>query len=974
MLLHAAMGSAASSVLFFSARVSAGDPVLPEDVRRTNELPSCEDGAQGSNDVLIIDVGVPGDVDAGRLALINGYAAGRSRPGAARPGVGVALLGDVSLLETPEHVVWLRPDGVWPSWPTVSYAEKAVRALRARAAQRAEGQQETQRYRRLCRELKIGAYCTTVDGSRILWADREVAYILGYKTVDELKASGRSPLQSYADARQRADFVSKLQGPPRRAASVAVELLRTDGSQAHVRIVGILTLSDDGQDVILGFLHDFGDLVDEEEQIARKRLAELLDELGYAYFATALDGRPLVTSRKDTELLDWPPEQVVKTALRGGWWADGKDREAWLAKLLAEDNVTEYPVLLRTYTGRHRWIDTDCRVMKNSAGDPVGVEGIYRDATTSRFADRMSRALSMVGASDEGVSATAQTICEWAATLFDAPACAVMLRDETHRRVFPTYVWIASGPWSGRRADGPGLILDERLGGWLADLPELDVHCEPAASVRSDVMPLFGEHAAAMASLGILPLRTGESARDLADPRAPVRGYLWIPVTRPLTFPEDRFDSEFLGFLQLCSRQLNLAAGRDAFELVHKLLIERSSTMGVKELDKSLGLARQALQARVPMEGCSIFRTGIEDRRTTLQLVSTSGLIGAEEGAIYELGDGLSGQTALRRQPRISFDKTNEPGYLGRHREKTNHPGQTWMGIPMVDRKGQTIGLIRCVNRLIGTGDPSVTGFSALDCRVVEEFAHACALLTELSLLQEERSRTLARITHEIRTPTVGIRNNVNYLTVYCKEQRQPERKISAKLADLELDAQILLNLLQQVDMVRGRPGSQGREARVRTNVRNIVQKTFHQLIPELNARDISHGSVTIELHSIPYLWLPRAAVAQIVFNLFTNAIKYSHHDPQRFRLEIRADETPHAVRIHFLDWGIGVEDAYRDRVFEEEFRTPAARRHDARGLGLGLKISRKLAKEFGGNLTLESAHNPTAFVLALPKVPGRSS
>jgi signal transduction histidine kinase len=76
----------------------------------------------------------------------------------------------------------------------------------------------------------------------------------------------------------------------------------------------------------------------------------------------------------------------------------------------------------------------------------------------------------------------------------------------------------------------------------------------------------------------------------------------------------------------------------------------------------------------------------------------------------------------------------------------------------------------------------------------------------------------------------------------------------------------------------------------------------------------------------------------------------------------------PHAFSIHFRDWGIGIEEVYREQIFEDEFRTPTARRHDARGLGLGLKISRKLAQEFGGSLTLEATHDPTDFVLVLPR------
>jgi signal transduction histidine kinase/PAS domain-containing protein len=960
------MGSTAASLHFFSARRSAGDLVLPAHARRIDELPSSYDGERDRGDLLIVDVGSPGDVDPARLEMIAGYAARRRV--LARGGVGLALVGDLSVLSSPEQVVWLQADGAWPSWPTLSYAEAAIHALQERIAQRRQWQEELRRYRRLCCDLHIGAFRTSLDGSTFVWADPETAHILGYPTEAALQASGTQPRAFYADSARYDDFVSKVLGPPARPACVTVDLVRADGRRSHVRIVGILSISETGRDEILGFVHDLSNLVDEQDQIARQRLADLLDDLGYAYFATAMDGAPLVTSKKDIELLDFPPEQVVKTESRERWWASTEARRKWLAKLFDVGKLTEYPVLLNTYQNKHRWVDTDCRVMKNSLGEVTGVEGIYRDATASRFAKRMSYALSTVGASDEGVRETAQTICEWAASLFDAPACALVLRDETHHRVFPEYVWLQSGPWSSQRVPTAALILDERTVPWLNVLPDRDVHCEPPAVVRAEVLPLFGPHADLMHSMAVIPLSAGKTEYGPAEQKEPVWGYLWIPITRPLTFSEERFDGEFEAFAQLCSRQINLAAGRDAFDLVHKLMIERASTAGLKDLDTSLGLAREALQARVAMEGCSIFRTGIEERRTTLQLVSTSGLVGPEEGATYELGAGLSGKTALLGMSRLSFDKTNEPDYLGRHKERTFHEGQTWMGIPMVDRKGQTIGLIRCVNRLIGSGQSSVTGFSALDRRVVEEFAHACALLTELSLLQEERSRTLARITHEIRTPTVGIRNNVRYLKKYLEDPQPSERKISAKLADLELDGQILLNLLAQVDLVRGRAGNQSSEPRAQTNVRNIFQKTFFQLIPELNARNINHDSITIDLQRLPQLWLPRAAVGQIAFNLFTNAIKYSHTDPARFRLAIHAEEMPHAFSIHFRDWGIGIEEVYREQIFEDEFRTPTARRHDARGLGLGLKISRKLAQEFGGSLTLEATHDPTDFVLVLPR------
>src|SRR5262249_30421914 len=91
---------------------------------------------------------------------------------------------------------------------------------------------------------------------------------------------------------------------------------------------------------------------------------------------------------------------------------------------------------------------------------------------------------------------------------------------------------------------------------------------------------------------------------------------------------------------------------------------------------------------------------------------------------------------------------------------------------------------------------------------------------------------------------------------------------------------------------------------------------------------------------------------------------------PDQFKIVVTAEPTrsDEPFKLHFRDSGIGVEERHKDRIFEEGFRTPKARNHDARGLGLGLTICRRLARDFGGDVTLGGLQYPTDFVLSIPR------
>jgi signal transduction histidine kinase len=104
-------------------------------------------------------------------------------------------------------------------------------------------------------------------------------------------------------------------------------------------------------------------------------------------------------------------------------------------------------------------------------------------------------------------------------------------------------------------------------------------------------------------------------------------------------------------------------------------------------------------------------------------------------------------------------------------------------------------------------------------------------------------------------------------------------------------------------------------------------------------------------------------AVGQILFNLVENACKYGKTD-----IFVGASTRGGTLRLRVRDRGPGIPPTQARRVFAPYRRDESA---PVRGLGLGLALSRGLARDLGGDLTLESpADGGACFVLSLPAAP----
>jgi signal transduction histidine kinase len=104
----------------------------------------------------------------------------------------------------------------------------------------------------------------------------------------------------------------------------------------------------------------------------------------------------------------------------------------------------------------------------------------------------------------------------------------------------------------------------------------------------------------------------------------------------------------------------------------------------------------------------------------------------------------------------------------------------------------------------------------------------------------------------------------------------------------------------------------------------------------------------------------------QVLHNLISNAIKYNVQDGW---IRIALTGLPHGgVEVVVSNASVGIAPANRVRLFERFFRADQAHSRNVEGVGLGLSVSREIARAHGGDLTLQGEHQgAVAFALMLP-------
>ena len=210
-----------------------------------------------------------------------------------------------------------------------------------------------------------------------------------------------------------------------------------------------------------------------------------------------------------------------------------------------------------------------------------------------------------------------------------------------------------------------------------------------------------------------------------------------------------------------------------------------------------------------------------------------------------------------------------------------------------------------------------------------------------------DKSEFLAAVSHDLRTPIHAILGFCR--VIEAKQERLDPDSLSGYCRRIRLNAEHQLNLinglleLATTESAEIKP--QQAEVRIDTLVKDTVECLCELRNPEVRS------TVLIPEQCRP-IWTDEMRLKQILTNLVSNAFKYTQHGEVLVRVLTDSDEVP--VQIDVADTGEGIPEAAAESIFQP-FRRMHRAGNPQEGNGLGLAISRSLARMLGYDIRLAS-------------------
>lgn len=226
-----------------------------------------------------------------------------------------------------------------------------------------------------------------------------------------------------------------------------------------------------------------------------------------------------------------------------------------------------------------------------------------------------------------------------------------------------------------------------------------------------------------------------------------------------------------------------------------------------------------------------------------------------------------------------------------------------------------------------------------------------------------DRNSLVEYMVHELRSPLQALACSLEDPSPTGGEPTEDARMATARAAAHHIDA-LLEDLEQRTKEPTGQEDAPHPPGAHSLRLQLVTAEVAALVDAELRA---SGGlELRLELAHDATAFGDPLKTRQILLNLVRNAIHHASHIASTIELSTADDED--GVRITVSDDGAGVPEDALGRLFEPGFR---ARRESIPGRGLGLAISRRLAEEMGGSLTVRhSVNGGLRFELHLPGSP----
>jgi signal transduction histidine kinase len=250
---------------------------------------------------------------------------------------------------------------------------------------------------------------------------------------------------------------------------------------------------------------------------------------------------------------------------------------------------------------------------------------------------------------------------------------------------------------------------------------------------------------------------------------------------------------------------------------------------------------------------------------------------------------------------------------------------------------------------------PLIAGWGAAALAILA----AWLLVIGLLRLSERRASFVSAVTHELRTPLTTFQLYSDMLASGAVKEEKRGDYFNTLRREAERLSHLVENVLAFSRIERRCEHSNAPPRQAGPMVESMLER-FRGRLKEAGVDFIADTSGEVwqsEVKADP------AAVEHVLFNLIDNAAKYGAGP-----VTLDATASVCTLKIRVRDQGKGIPAGERKQIFRPFHKSAAAAAESRPGVGLGLALSRRLARAGGGDLELASNEAGTCFVLRLPR------
>ena len=219
------------------------------------------------------------------------------------------------------------------------------------------------------------------------------------------------------------------------------------------------------------------------------------------------------------------------------------------------------------------------------------------------------------------------------------------------------------------------------------------------------------------------------------------------------------------------------------------------------------------------------------------------------------------------------------------------------------------------------------------------------AEIAERKELERRKDEFISMASHELKTPVTALKGFTQLLLRRFKSRNDEESLRFLTRMDSQINklTKLICDLLDISKMQSGQL-----EYRMEAFDLAVLAQ---EILENMQGTTQTHRLLLEQTERAP-IFGDRDRIGQVLINLLTNAIKYS---PDADRIIVRIITTEGKVLASVQDFGIGIAEAYQEKIFERFYQVNEPAEKTYPGLGIGLYIAGEIIKRHQGQLRVQS-------------------